>query len=258
MLIDTHCHINCLPCEFVPKLDDPCGISEIKVSRISAQNYIFIDSSIDGSSSQSSLRLSEKFPYIYSALGFHPFSAKSFAPGTIDFYTKLIKENRKVIAVGEIGLDEKTDVPLKQQEEIFCHFLNLAREFNLTVIIHNRLSNYLIFDVIDRYFGSYEKIIFHCFSYGRDFLQRIIDKGGYASFSLSILRKKREVLESLKLCPLNNILLETDSPYIKIDNRPSSPLDIETVYLSAAAEKNINKQELENAVYQNANRLFVF
>jgi len=270
MFIDAHCHINSLAEEEIDKIVSSCR-----------SNHIFIDSSINISSALKSLQLSNKYPCIYSAIGFHPFSAKEFSETTVADYEKALQQNKKIVAIGEIGLDEFADTALKGQEEIFCHFLVLAKKFNLPVIIHNRVSHSPnggaslaslaragarvagapasqphIFDILDKYFASYEKIIFHCFSYSKDFLEKITSKHGFASFSLNVLRKKKDIIESLKAVPLENMLLETDSPYMKISGHASSPLNIEAVYSFAAATKNVEIEKLKEAICVNANKLF--
>ncbi|HIE36518.1 MAG TPA: hypothetical protein EYP89_04710, partial [Candidatus Omnitrophica bacterium] len=102
----------------------------------------------------------------------------------------------------------------------------------------------------------YEKIVFHCFSYSTSVLKKITEKKGYVSFSLNILRKKEEIITSLKNCPLECLLLETDSPYMKIGNRDSFPYDIKEVYSFVADLKSIEKKELEEKIFYNTKRLF--
>ncbi|MFA5007974.1 MAG: TatD family hydrolase [Candidatus Omnitrophota bacterium] len=246
MFIDAHCHINSLSKEEIDSITSSCR-----------SNYTFIDSSINFQSTLNSLQLSAKYSCVYSAAGFHPFSAKEFNEATIADYKKVLQQTKRIVAIGEIGLDEFADTPLKEQGQIFCRFLELAKEFNLPIVIHNRLSEPSIFGMLDKYFTSYERIIFHCFSYPKDFLQNIIAKGGYASFSLNVLRKKKDITESLKAVTFENMLLETDSPYMKIDGCPSSPLDIERVYSFAAATKNVSVEKLKEFVSINANKLFL-
>jgi Tat protein secretion system quality control protein TatD with DNase activity len=71
------------------------------------------------------------------------------------------------------------------------------------------------------------------------------------------LRKNKEVIDSLKECPLSNLLLETDSPYMKINNRQSNPLDIKEVYSFVSFIKKVEEKELEEAVFSNIKKLFV-
>ena len=245
MLIDSHCHLNCLS-----------KIAREDVISSSKSSYCFIDSSIDLNSSKVSLEISSKYDFVYSALGFHPFSGKSFSPTVVRDYEKLIDNNKKVVAIGEIGLDYKADFSAQLQEDILAAFVELAKVKGLPVMIHNRWQDTKILDILDKFYSSYEMVMFHCFSYNQDFLAKIIEKKGFISFSLNILRKNEEILESLRKCPLDKLLLETDSPYMRVGGRPSTPLDIDKTYLAAAEIKGISKEELESAVSLNARELF--
>ena len=247
MFIDAHCHINSLGIEETDNIASTCR-----------SNHIFIDSSINFQSTLNSLQLSNKYPCIYSAIGFHPFSVKEFNESTISNYEKVLHQNKKIVAIGEIGLDETAKISHEAQEKILKAFLRLAKDVDLPVLIHNRLKEPAIFNILDDFFISYEKVVFHCFSYNYEMLKRITQRGGYVSFSLNILRKKKDIIDSLINCPLENILLETDSPYMKVDGRASSPLDIEAVYSFAATTKKLKLQGLKEAVCANANKVFSF
>lgn len=244
MLIDSHCHINALDKD-----------KQDAVITGGSTGCIFVDSSIDLKNSKLSLELSAKHENIYSALGFHPFCVKEYNSQTIDDYQSLISNNKKIVAVGEIGLDFKADSSPLEQESVFKEFIKLAKKNDLAIMIHNRSKSMRILDVIDDFYSSYEKVIFHCFSYSTDFLDRIIDKKGFVSFSLNILRKNKDIIASLKRCPLESILLETDSPYMRIDNRLSTPLDIGEVYKFSAEIKEIEQSKLEEVIYSNVERV---
>lgn len=245
MLIDSHCHLNCLS-----------KIAREDVIASSNRNYCFIDSSINLDSSRISLEISAKHDFVYSALGFHPFSGKSFLPTVVRDYELLIADNKRVVAIGEIGLDYKADFPAKAQEDILSAFIELAKSKGLPVMIHNRWPDSKILDILDKFYSNYQAVVFHCFSYDQDFLAKIIERRGFISFSLNILRKKQELSESLRRCPIDKLLLETDSPYMRLNGKPSTPLDIEKVYTSAAEIKGIRQEELERAVSRNIKELF--
>jgi len=123
-------------------------------------------------------------------------------------------------------------------------------------MIHNRGVDQRTLEILDEFFTTYGKVIFHCFSSGPDVLKRIVDKGGQVSFSLNILRKKAPILDSLKACPPEKLFLETDSPYMKIKDCSSSPQDIKAVYDFAAVARNISAGELSRQIQSNASRLF--
>ncbi|MDD5195609.1 MAG: TatD family hydrolase [Candidatus Omnitrophica bacterium] len=220
------------------------------------KSYLLIDSSINISTSIESIALSQDNSSIYSALGFHPFCAKEFSSTTIDSFTGLISKHSKVVAIGEIGLDETADTPLDEQEKILKAYLALAIDKKLPVMLHNRISDARIFDILNNFYQTYEKIVFHCFSYDTRMLKRIIEKKGLVSFSLNILRKKPIITESLKDCPLESLFLETDSPYMKIAGRASTPADIKEVYCYAAKLKGIEQEKLEEVVLSNVKKFF--
>ena len=245
MLVDAHCHLNSLS-----------KIIREDVIASSSNNYCFIDSSIDLNSARASIELSRQYDFVYSSLGFHPFSGEEFSSSTIDDYIKLIDENEKVAAIGEIGLDFKAPISPQQQEDILSAFIQLAKSKDLPVILHNRWEDTKMLDVLDKFYSKYDKVIFHCFSYDKDFLEKIIERGGFASFSLNILRKKEDIISSLKSCPLDRLLLETDSPYMRVGKEPSTPLDIVKIYSAAAEIKGISKEELEAAIFSNVRGLF--
>ncbi len=257
MLLDSHCHLNSLSEE---KLKDV-------VEYFSSKGNKLIDSSIDLKTSQDSLHLSNRYPFIYNSLGFHPFNYHNFSDQLYKKYKKIIKENSKIVALGEIGLDYKASLSLDQQEAIFKKLLILAKETDLTVLIHYRVdghnrhgSNDLnkprILAILDDFFVDYKRIVFHCFSYSYSFLAQIIDRGGFASFSLNLLRGNKKIIDSLQKCPVNNLLLETDSPYMRIKGEPSSPEDIESVYCYASELKGISRSKLEEKVFDNAQKVF--
>jgi TatD DNase family protein len=245
MIIDSHCHFNSLSSDIIEEI----------FSSVSS-GLVFLDSSTDFKSTQASLSISKQYPFIYTSAGFHPFWGHEYSDDLVDKYDALINGNDKVVAIGEIGLDYKAQIPLDKQEVIFRNFIKLAQKKDLPIVIHNRLSGYRILDILDDCYPDYEKIVFHCFSYSKEFLEKILSKKGMISFSLNILRKKQDIMLSLKECPLNNMLLETDSPYMRIAGRPSTPLDIKSVYDFAAEVKEVDKNELEKQAYANAKRMF--
>jgi len=245
MLIDAHCHIN--------------SLSEIQKEELVAKSesgYIFIDISIDFESAVQSIALSQECNNIYTSLGFHPINGGKFCNEVVEKYISFIKDNKKVVALGEVGLDYKSTLGFKDQEGLLLKFTQLSREYNLPLIIHNRWQNNLIFDILNKHFSSFRNIIFHCFSQDKEFLSKVVERRGYASFSLNILRNQKKIIESLQMVPLDNLLLETDSPYMKINGRYSSPLDIERVYHFVAKTKKLTFPKLSKIICFNTERVF--
>lgn len=248
MLIDSHCHLNSLS----------AGSRESILSSPLCAKLICIDSGIDDRAVQMSVSLFNNYPFIYTAAGFHPFSALNFNSDTISRYEALVEENKKIVAIGEVGLDNSAEVSLDVQEKILRDFIRLSCKKNLPVVLHNRMPDLRILTVLDDFFSSYERVVFHCFSYGEEVLDKLLEKGGMISFSLNILRNKEDIISSLKKCPLEHLLLETDSPYMRIKGAASTPLDVEKVYRLAAEVKGVTADNLEAAIYANAKKIFRF
>ena len=244
MLIDTHCHINSLS-------DD-----QKRVVTLKACGYLFIDISIDYKSALKSLELSGAYNNIYSSLGFHPLSDEVFDPCIISQYKKLITNSKKAIAIGEVGLDYKAKISPPLQEKILEAFIKLARDCKLALIIHNRWHNDYVFQILNRYFSNYQRVIFHCFSQDKYFLAKILEKNGFVSFSLNILREKPDIIQALKYTPLDSILLETDSPYMRIDGKLSTPLDIQKVYDFVSNKKDLSIDKLSEIIAGNLKKAF--
>ncbi|MCP4652792.1 MAG: TatD family hydrolase [Candidatus Omnitrophica bacterium] len=253
MLVDTHCHINSLSQEQKQAVFDAVK-----------GDHIFIDSSINLQTSHDSLTFSQWYPFVYSSLGFHPFSGEEYSSEVFDEYDRLFETNSKIVAIGEIGLDYKAPISIEKQEEIFRNFVGLSYRYKLPIVIHNRFNEEMVFkggslhivNLLNELITSYEKVVFHCFSYGPHYLEQILKKGAMVSFSLNTLRDNKKIIESLKECPLKNLLFETDSPYMKIKKDHSTPFDINKVYERAAEIKNVSVELLKEAVYANAQEVF--
>jgi len=243
MFIDNHCHINSLSRRDFLKT-------------LKAKNFLFVDVSIDYETSLLSLEISSQNSFVYSCLGFHPLKGEFFKKEILNSYETLIRKNReKVIGIGEIGLDCKAKIDFHLQKEIFSSFIDLAKRFDLPLMIHNRWNSDLILDILDTYFTSYNRIIFHCFSQNASFLERVLKKDGWISFSLNLLKRK-DLKELLKNVPLKNLLLETDSPYMFCEGRPSSPLDIKKIYEFVSSQKNINMEKLTSQICHNFKKVY--
>lgn len=239
--VDNHCHIN--------SLSDKSFLKD-------TEGFLFVDSSIDYESSQASLRISSQNEFVYSCLGFHPLKGELFKEEILKSYEDLIVKHRKrIIGIGEIGLDCKAEVALDIQIKIFSSFIELAKKYELPIVIHNRWHNFLILEILDRYFDSYEKIIFHCFSQDFSFLEKILERKAWVSFSLNLLRKKK-LVSLLKVVPLENLFLETDSPYMFLENRPSTPLDIEKIYVFVAQKRKISLKNLSLQILSNFKKVY--
>ena len=185
-------------------------------------------------SSKFSLKLADKYSFIYASVGVHPHDSKSMTDDTV-FELENLLSHPKAMAVGEIGLDFHYDFsPRDVQKNRFREQLELARQVNKPVIIHERESLNDTLEIIRDYRDLTG--VFHCFSGSWDTAKIILNMGWYLSFTGVITFKNaRRALEVLEMMPTDRMMLETDCPYMAPEpmrgNRNSS------LYLPYIAEK---------------------
>lgn len=251
-LIDSHAHID------DSRFDDD---REQVIERAVQQglNYI-INVGHDMESSLRSLELAEKYPFIYATVGVHPHDAKD-VPGDYLKQLKKLTEHPKVIAVGEIGLDYYYDLsPREVQKEVFVAQLNLAKTVNLPVVIHLRDAYGDFLDIMSK--EKLEPIsgVMHCYSGSLEVARECLNMGFYISFAGPVTFKNAEKLKEVAAkVPLEKILIETDCPYltpVPYRGKRNEPSYVKYVAEKIAEIKGITTEELSQAAWQNAQRLF--
>ena len=167
----------------------------------------------DVKSSENARILAERNDFIYFAAGIHPENFEGLSPDYIAWLDE-IAQHKKCIAIGEIGLDYYWDDTHKEeQKSVFTAQLELAEEKNLPVIIHDREAHGDSIDIVRRFPSV--KGVFHCFSGSVEMAEELLLKGWYLGFDGPITYKNaKKALEVLKKCPMDRILIETDSPYL--------------------------------------------
>ncbi|WP_315079137.1 TatD family hydrolase [uncultured Clostridium sp.] len=159
--------------------------------------------------------LTENYDFIYGALGIHPENANEFKDNTLDEIKEYIKSNEKIVAIGEIGLDYYWDEnPSKEiQKEVFRKHMELAKELNLPVIIHDRDAHQDTLEIIKE-FPDVTGVV-HCFSGSVEFAKDCIKLGYYIGFTgVVTFKNAKKVIEVAKEIPLDRMLVETDCPYM--------------------------------------------
>lgn len=166
----------------------------------------------DLKSSQASIDLSEKYPFIWAAVGVHPSEADNLPHNYIDILKSMLKKD-KVVAIGEIGLDYHYEHPSKEiQKQIFENQLKLAIEYSIPVIIHDREAHGDTLELLKKY---KPKGVVHCFSGSSEMADEIIKLGMYIGLGgvVTFNNAKNPVLVAQNV-PLDKLLLETDCPYM--------------------------------------------
>lgn len=165
-------------------------------------------------SSRAACDLAEKYDYIYAAVGSHPDAADEVNQETLEAYRTLCKQNPKVKAIGEIGLDyHYEDIPREIQLRAFRDQMALARELNLPVIVHEREAHEDGMAVV-REFPEVTGV-FHCYSGSAEMARQLVKLGWYIGFTgVLTFKNARKALEVAQSIDLSRIVLETDCPYM--------------------------------------------
>ena|SRR6202521_5953632 len=208
------------------------------------------------------LELGEKHENVYTAVGIHPHDARLFDDRAEQKLLDLIRQSRRVIAWGEIGLDFHYDnSPRPVQMEVFRRQLSLARDANLPVIVHTREAEDETIDILkSEWASSGLPGIMHCFSGSLALAEQAIELGFLISFSGIVTFKKADDLRAVaKQVPLVRLLIETDCPFlspIPFRGKRNEPAYVVEVARCLAQLRGLELQEIAQITTENFRRLF--
>ena len=250
--VDSHVHLNM-------DVFDKDREDVIKRANDVSVKY-FLNVSYDRASSLSSNDLSMKNPLIFSSIGFHPHDAKEFACDDLSLFKKLIEKNKKIVAIGEIGLDYFRNLSPKEiQKKVFVSQIEFAISMNLPIVIHERDAFLDVLDIVRRYRGKIRGV-FHCFNHNVDRMREIIRMGFYIGIGGPLTYPKNENLrEAVKFAPLDRILVETDSPYLPPQGKRGKRNEPSFMIITAkkiAEIKKISLEKLMEVTTKNFENLF--
>jgi TatD DNase family protein len=206
------------------------------------------------------VELAEHYPNIFATVGIHPHDAKIVTVQTVEDLKNLMAD-KKVIAIGEIGLDffYKHSEP-EVQEEAFRKMIRLAKEKKLPIVIHNRDSDDRLYRILEEENGFETGGVVHCFTSTWEFAKKMIDRGFYISFSGIITFKKSEALrEVVRKIPTEWYLVETDCPYLAPEPFPgkrNEPAYVRTTAQKIAEVKGLTLEDVARTSALNTRRLF--
>jgi len=210
--------------------------------------------------SRVSIELSERFHEVYATCGIHPYDIRLYddVDSTLQKLEELLSE-KKVVALGEIGLDyHYEDSDYEKQKVFFIKQMELAKRLHIPVVIHDRDAHGDCMDII-RSFPDV-KGIFHSFSGSAEMARELISLEWYISFSGPITYKNaKKPKEACTVCPLDRILIETDSPYLPptpYRGQMNHPCNVIKTAEEIAAIHGISLEEVANITYENALRVY--
>jgi TatD DNase family protein len=228
MLIDTHCHLTMSP------LAEQAEEVLARARAAGVQRMILV--AVDVADAQAALRLMAGRPDLYLVAGVHPHEAAQCDPAAISALRALVRGDgltanlkARIVGVGETGLDLHYNfAPPQRQEEAFRMHLALAEEAGLPVVIHARQAEARVCEILAGHPRLTGRVVWHCFSGDTTLARRILDQGGYCSFTGVVTFKNAGAIRaSARYVPCDRLLVETDAPYLSPEpvrkTRPNEP-----------------------------------
>lgn len=251
ILCDTHCHL--LSLEHKPIEDI---ISDSIKNNVSIMLCIGLQSV--ERSAQEAFEFVCNYDFIWAALGVHPHDAGEYLD--IDFLEPLISKE-KVVGIGETGLDFFRDwSPFENQKMLFRNTIALAKNLRKPLIIHSRDALDETVEIIRQTKAKEVGGVFHCYSGEAELAKELADLNFLVSFPGTLTFKNAHRLrETAKQIPIEQIMLETDCPYMAPEpdrGKPSEPKHVLNIALKLADVKQMTLEEVAKATTANAKRLF--
>lgn len=253
MLFDSHAHLN-------DDRFDEDREEVIEYIRKSGVDLV-VNPGADMETSKSAIELANKYDFIYSAVGVHPHDVSGMTESDIETLRKWAKENEKVVAIGEIGLDYYYDLsPREDQKKWFIRQIELANELGLPFIVHDRDAHGDTFEIIKKYKAKDTGCVLHCYSGALELAQEYVKLGCYISIPGTVtFKNNKKTVEVAKEIPLEWLFIETDSPYmapVPFRGKRNDPSMVKYVAEKIALEKGISYEEVCRVTKDNAMKFF--
>jgi TatD DNase family protein len=253
-LIDSHCHI---------QGKEYTGETEAVIARASdagVETIIAVGGAGDMSSNTEAIALAACFSTVYATVGMHPHDAKDVDADELQKLRELATHG-KVIAVGETGLDYYYDhSPREVQHRVFAHFIHMAREIGLPIVVHERDAARPATELLRSEGAGKLHGVIHCFTGDYTAAQNYLDLGFYLSFSGIITFKNAEPLRDVvRRVPLERIFVETDSPYltpVPHRGKRNEPAYVRFVADTVARVKGLAVEDVARVTTKNVRELF--
>ena len=251
-MIDSHCHLDYEPLftdiKNVIKRSQDVGIEKILTICTTIQSYEKI------------IRIINENEIVFGTFGIHPHEVENNFISTNVIITN-IKQNKKIIGIGETGLDFYYNNADKEKQILsFKNHLEAAAELNIPIIVHSRNAEIETFNILNEFKSKNLKILMHCFTGSRELAKKLLDFNTYFSASGIITFKNSiELQNTFKFIPLDRLLIETDSPYlapVPQRGKKNEPSFLKFTANKLADLRDMKNQELISKTTTNFNRLF--
>lgn len=250
-MIDSHCHLADKKFE----KDLPDAISRAKTAGIS-QMITIADSLPEATRC---IEIAEAHAEIFATVGVHPHNAKDWNDADAEKLEALVASSKKVKAIGEIGLDYHYDFsPRDLQITALGQQLAIAQDLNLPVVIHNRESIADLKEILKQF--PKIRFVLHCCTEKWNDVKDLVDAGGLLSFTgIATYPDANDIRETITNCPLEQMMIETDAPYltpVPHRGKRNEPSFVVHVAEAIAKIKDVSLDEVDRATTQNAINFF--
>ncbi len=251
-MIDSHCHL-----DHEPLFSDLINVIT-RAKNVGINKLLTISTSFESFSKVK--ELINKDEIIYGTIGIHPHESASNIIDSEEII-KNLKENSKLIGIGETGLDFYYNNSEKEKQiSSFKQHIEASIKTNIPLIVHSRNAEQETFEILNEFKNSNLKILMHCFTGSKEFSKKLLTLNSYFSASGIITFKNSiNIQETFKSLPLDKILIETDSPFLApVPNRgkKNEPAFIDFTAKKLAEIKNISRSEINEITTNNFNKLF--
>lgn len=253
ILVDVHAHL-----DYYPSSEE---IDAVVARAKSAGVKAIITNSVDPASMRKTLELSEKYDFVKPALGLYPPDALGRETSSdnkfdVDEALGFIEKNaKKVIAIGECGLDFKNAVDKDFQISVFKKQLDIAKRFDKPIIVHSRKAEREVVDIIEQ--SGFKKVVLHCFCGRKSLARKAAELGFYFSIPTNVVRSDN-LKDLVKIVGINKLLSETDSPFLSpFPDKNNEPAFVVESVKKIAEIKGFTVEETANNIWLNYQRLFL-
>lgn len=251
MLFDTHAH-----------LDDRAYDEDRQqlLADLPSQGIALVmNPGCSAESSRNVDKLTREYDYIYGAVGSHPDVADEVSESVLEEYRMLCKQNPKIKAIGEIGLDyHYEDIPREIQQQAFRMQMALARELNLPVIVHEREAHEDGMKIVTEF--PEVTGVFHCYSGSAEMAKWLVNRGWYIGFTgVLTFKNARKAVEVASQIPLERIVLETDCPYMAPEpfrGKRNDPGKLHRMAEKLAELRGLSVEEIQTITVENGKKLY--
>lgn len=217
-----------------------------------------IANGINPESNRKTLDIAKKYSFVKPALGLYPDDVYDYKDEEIDGEIDFIKKNKEFVALGEVGLDGKfsdeknVDEKKRRQREVFQKFIELSEKTKKPLIIHSRKAELDVIEMLES--SNVKNPVLHAFMGRKKYVQRAADNG-YNFSILPIITKLQQLQQLVEYTNINQLLTETDSPYMNPTGERNEPSNVSLAVNKIAELKGFEKEEVANNIFMNYQRL---